>query len=963
MPRAANASTGALRRNQACRQCRKRKLKCDAQRPHCGTCQKQWAAQISVPPPVGFAHPKEPACTYDPIEGLVLAPDTVEDPSERVRVLEAQIAQLQSKLNLAQVEAVSNSASSSHHRTGSSPPESIPSRSFMSSSPPGHSLPPTGTGLPSNSLYTHPPYDNRQPPYASAGTTRPVPGPTLPPLNHFPASGDGRTRPGSQGDAYYTGLESDVRSTPFNSETHHSSDRVHHPRTLSHPYHRDQPHISHLVRGDRGDGYGNVRISSGSSDGFGSAVEAGVPRVSRLARQSDTRVRGYSLNNDPSAPLYDLMFSGWSKDLPPRHELANYIDIYFRCDPCSSRMLHRPTLLNNLNYPPTHPDFPHPALLHAICATASRYTFRGRLDSALNAADAQQSTVPQRDRFAEFHANKTRAYVNATMSNGQNIFDVFQACVILSWWFYSEGRWVEVWIQAGFQTRAIVPLGLNYLGLIKRGPDGAPVKNPYLAAPKNAHETETRRRAWWMAILFDRIVSLGGWLHSVDERDIGTELPLPYARYDAAFEFPSNPQTLHSENVFTRHPIEYTDSHILFLKSILLFGRITDYTVRMGIRAPLLAHAHGDVASPLYHTVSPGKNTGNTPGATPSGPSNLSAGGAGTNARSPSPGGHARANSAAANGTTDPRNAPGFQTLDKLVAVEFLNSFPAQYRSCLGALDASASGIGMGLDGYTMPPAGGLDTDLYVAHLVPHAATITLHNPWVNYAEPATCPSVARCMEAARAILDKYYLLQSTSFDITLLHPFVTICWYLACVVQIHLCKRLIEMGDVVNEATCWGEINMLRNALITYGKYCPIGTRQEKMLHPIMQEIISMTTQEQPLQVGLPLYPFSIDSAFQLAEKRAAAEANVAVGIIRGTGAPKGHLSGIETLLSASSGAAMIEEEVDVRDAIAPIPDVSIVGEDGDTTMTDHVPPLPVGGITVPRVQSIGGSWMTEGN
>lgn len=37
------------------------------------------------------------------------------------------------------------------------------------------------------------------------------------------------------------------------------------------------------------------------------------------------------------------------------------------------------------------------------------------------------------------------------------------------------------------------------------------------------------------------------------------------------------------------------------------------------------------------------------------------------------------------------------------------------------------------------------------------------------------------------------------------------ICWYLACVVQIHLCKRLIEMGDVVNEATCWGEINMLR--------------------------------------------------------------------------------------------------------------------------------------------------------
>lgn len=72
-----------------------------------------------MPPPVGFAyvpfgirhgskgpddhlliifsitirHPKEPSCTYDPVEGLVLAPDTVDDPTERVKLLEAQISQ------------------------------------------------------------------------------------------------------------------------------------------------------------------------------------------------------------------------------------------------------------------------------------------------------------------------------------------------------------------------------------------------------------------------------------------------------------------------------------------------------------------------------------------------------------------------------------------------------------------------------------------------------------------------------------------------------------------------------------------------------------------------------------------------------------------------------------------------------------------------------------------------------
>lgn len=36
-------------------------------------------------------HPTEPTCTYDPIEGLHPAPDTVENPVEKVKVLETQI--------------------------------------------------------------------------------------------------------------------------------------------------------------------------------------------------------------------------------------------------------------------------------------------------------------------------------------------------------------------------------------------------------------------------------------------------------------------------------------------------------------------------------------------------------------------------------------------------------------------------------------------------------------------------------------------------------------------------------------------------------------------------------------------------------------------------------------------------------------------------------------------------------
>ena len=37
-------------------------------------------------------------------------------------------------------------------------------------------------------------------------------------------------------------------------------------------------------------------------------------------------------------------------------------------------MLHRGNLMSRIRLPPTSPNFPHPSLLHAICATASQHT-------------------------------------------------------------------------------------------------------------------------------------------------------------------------------------------------------------------------------------------------------------------------------------------------------------------------------------------------------------------------------------------------------------------------------------------------------------------------------------------------------------------------------------------------------------------------------------------------------------
>jgi len=109
------------------------------------------------------------------------------------------------------------------------------------------------------------------------------------------------------------------------------------------------------------------------------------------------------------------------------------------------------------------------------------------------------------------------------------------------------------------------------------------------------------------------------------------------------------------------------------------------------------------------------------------------------------------------------------------------------------------------------------------------------------------------------------------------------ICWYLAAVVLVQLCKHYIENGDQERESRIWGEINVLRFAMLEYGSRSPIGSkstrslgrwehvthsgapaRQERLLQGLMREIVRMTAQKHPLEVNVPLYPFSHRSLFQ---------------------------------------------------------------------------------------------------
>ncbi|KIO24423.1 hypothetical protein M407DRAFT_26134 [Tulasnella calospora MUT 4182] len=282
--------------------------------------------------------------------------------------------------------------------------------------------------------------------------------------------------------------------------------------------------------------------------------------------------------------------------------------------------------------------------------------------------------------------------------------------------------------------------------------------------------------------MFDRIVSVGGWPHSIDERDIGTELPLRRVDFEAEPGVPSNPQDLTAVGLFTLHNPPYTDPSIFSSRFVFYLAA-----------SPITIPAWSTFAMPR-----------------------------------------------------------GQNQLYKFISVSAASAKPFD-DLCDGLQRGSTYGGWLPSTDTGVEDVDGtaLDTDLYMAHIVPHAASITLHNPYIDFSDPH-CPSANRCLRAARSIINTYYLLMSTSFDNKRLHPFVMICWYLAAVVRVQHCRHLIDIGDRQNEAAVWGEINLLRQAMIDSGTVSPIGVRQEKLLQGLMTDITRLTSRAQPLNPNI---------------------------------------------------------------------------------------------------------------
>ncbi|KAF8603670.1 hypothetical protein BDV93DRAFT_157295 [Ceratobasidium sp. AG-I] len=153
------------------------------------------------------------------------------------------------------------------------------------------------------------------------------------------------------------------------------------------------------------------------------------------------------------------------------------------------------------------------------------------------------------------------------------------------------------------------------------------------------------------------------------------------------------------------------------------------------------------------------------------------------------------------------QNSPEIGAINTLVSSMRLTTGKSQFNPTEHSLSASVS-------------------NLFIAHMAPHLATLETHNLLANWSDPS-CESANRSLAAARSILKYASGLLATSWDAVRLDRMACLCWTAAG-------KALLAALKHAPESLAPGlraEIRLIRNVLLSAGGRVVLFLRQFQYL------------------------------------------------------------------------------------------------------------------------------------
>ncbi|KAI0702317.1 hypothetical protein BC835DRAFT_108286 [Cytidiella melzeri] len=311
-----NKNAQNLKRNQACHQCRKRKLKCDAKRP-CSTCVRSHAyAKAHASPNDQLSLPEEPECTFDDVVNAPAVQPPSVAPKSRYERLENRINELESILR----DKASSASESPPANSAQASPSQHSDSSFLAF---GQDL----SALPVSSFASQ---------------------------NEANSLSDSLDSVESWSKAYLAqqGQDSDINAIEFHGFT----------SSLDH-----LAGIASLMIPSPSVAQGGISTSSSFHDHIAAASDTpGMDGVLTTAHPSSNEVHA-------------MMYMAWPVNLPDVAMTRHLVQAFFSHHIHARRMFHVSSFLASLDLHPTDPKFPCTSTLHVMCAIGIDSTLGARL--------------------------------------------------------------------------------------------------------------------------------------------------------------------------------------------------------------------------------------------------------------------------------------------------------------------------------------------------------------------------------------------------------------------------------------------------------------------------------------------------------------------------------------------------------------------------------------------------------
>ncbi|KAJ7706078.1 hypothetical protein B0H17DRAFT_1035536 [Mycena rosella] len=506
----------------------------------------------------------------------------------------------------------------------------------------------------------------------------------------------------------------------------------------------------------------------------------------------------------------EMIWPNYPPGLPKPDLLRHLIEVFFVFHPHANRVLHYPSFMASLALSPGHPKFPATPVLHAICALGSLYTAAVSSPPLPNFAEVDPDEIfserhrlreGRPDSFAEQQAKYARDTADRWESIGERLFEVLQGKV-------REGVYVHYLTQ--FTGRII--LGWFYWSHSKwlelftssshilrvSVPLGLNVCPPFHSITHSVRPSAIISPA--NTVIEDETRRNVFWLGYCLERLHGAANGWSLSMDDQNISqlLPVRGDQFEQGVLVTPPNRQWAHTRDLLLThpdnqtdSFVLYikGTMLISQVKTFNLRFRARHFFGDAA-----VVSPHSERLN-----PLDP-------------------------------IDPRGSPAFLELDS-IASSFRSSFPSHLRSPI--------------------VVNVVDQNLYISCLMPLAATILLHDPHANVRK-AGCVSALHILTAARSVLDLAYDVCNTSFDVTLLGPFCSVCimnqsstlsdtrffqycWFIAGRVLVRFLQAATDVNATDQISTLRAELEFFETAIMRIGQRIPLAFRYAKMLNDLV--------------------------------------------------------------------------------------------------------------------------------